>query len=404
MAETLPVDVLIFGGGVAGLWTLATLRDHGVAALLVESNRLGEGQTVSAQGILHGGIKYTLSGAMNDSARAHRDAPALWHRSLRAEAQPSLAQTTVLTEHCYLWRTSALSSIAGMVGARAGLATKPIKLAPGERPRVLSQCPGEVFRVDEWVIDPVSMVANLSQPHAGAIIRAKGLPQVAMDGEHITRVELTDPAGHHLAIQPRHILLTAGRGNASLRQAMGLANEVTQKRPLHMLMMRGDLPDLYGHCVDGAHTRATITSGKARDGQTVWQVGGQVSEDGVDMDINQLLTHGKREIEAVLPGIDLSDITWSAYRVDRAEASNRFGRKPDSSTLRRDGNVLTAFPTKLVLAPYLAAMVLEAIDPTDNDKQRSADMQAELASALADWQRPDVACAPWDEDVPWTRL
>ncbi|MHC4787348.1 MAG: FAD-dependent oxidoreductase, partial [Planctomycetota bacterium] len=54
--------MVIFGGGGAGLWLLDTLLTRGHRAVLLEANRLGQGQTACAQGILHGGLKYTLNG------------------------------------------------------------------------------------------------------------------------------------------------------------------------------------------------------------------------------------------------------------------------------------------------------------------------------------------------------
>ncbi|HEY6200467.1 MAG TPA: FAD-dependent oxidoreductase, partial [Candidatus Binatia bacterium] len=52
------LDVLIFGGGAAGLWCLERFRSAGYHALLLESAALGCGQTIAAQGIIHGGGKY----------------------------------------------------------------------------------------------------------------------------------------------------------------------------------------------------------------------------------------------------------------------------------------------------------------------------------------------------------
>ncbi|MEQ9459842.1 MAG: FAD-dependent oxidoreductase [Phycisphaeraceae bacterium] len=400
MPEALRLDVVIFGGGVAGLWTLAHLKSLGYSVVLLESRRLGQGQTVSAQGILHGGVKYTLSGMMTDSARAHRDAPTIWQRSLAGEREPLLTETSVLTRACLLWRTTALSSIMGMVGARAGLSTRPIKLDEKDRPAALAGCPGEVFRVDEWVIDPVSMVRDLSQQHSESIVcvDADTAIEFGRECDRVTRIEATSANGQALSLAPEHVILTAGSGNRVLREWIGLAREATQKRPLHMLMMRGELPEVYGHCVDGAHTRATITSGTDRAGRRAWQVGGQVSEDGVKMEHEQLLEHGKREVGAVLPGLDLSGVEWSAYRVDRAEATTRTGMKPDSVTLRTEGNVHTAFPTKLVLAPYLASKVAETLPAAGVGDAEG------LREALASMARPEVALAPWDEDVTWTRL
>lgn len=395
MPQARALDAIILGGGVAGLWTLNQLLQLGHSALLVEAHQLGKGQTVAAQGILHGGIKYTLSGMMTDSARAHRDAPSRWHRALRGEQKPDLTHSRVLAESCFLWRTNSLSSRAGMVGARAGLATTPVHLKADERPEVLSRCPGEVFRVNEWIIDPVSMVRDLATQHRDAILLCD-TPRFELENGTVTAIDLGE-----LRVQPRHVILTAGAGTAHLREQLGLPANATQKRPLHMVMMRGNLPELHGHCVDGAHTRATITSGTHANGQRVWQVGGQVSEDGVKMTPQQLLPHARKEIAAVLPGIDLAGIEWASYRVDRAEAARPMGLKPDSATLKREGNILTAFPTKLVLAPYLADQIAEDLG---TPSPAADDEQSELAQAITDLPRPEVAPAPWDEDVTWTSL
>ena len=71
------VDVLIFGGGAAGLWLLDELARRGDRVLLLEAVRPA-GQTIASQGIIHGGLKYTLQGAPDAVGRADsRDARAL---------------------------------------------------------------------------------------------------------------------------------------------------------------------------------------------------------------------------------------------------------------------------------------------------------------------------------------
>ncbi|MDP6360798.1 MAG: FAD-dependent oxidoreductase, partial [Planctomycetota bacterium] len=76
----IPVDVLIIGGGGAGLWLLDELTRANYEALLIECAALGTGQTVGTQGIIHGGLKYTLGGMLTGSAKAIRDMPALWRQ------------------------------------------------------------------------------------------------------------------------------------------------------------------------------------------------------------------------------------------------------------------------------------------------------------------------------------
>ena len=44
------LDVVIFGGGAAGLWLLDELVRAGYEALLLEAGALGAGQTIASQG------------------------------------------------------------------------------------------------------------------------------------------------------------------------------------------------------------------------------------------------------------------------------------------------------------------------------------------------------------------
>ena len=52
----LDVEVVIFGGGIAGLWLLDELHRAGMTTLLLEAHELGSGQTIASQGIIHGGL------------------------------------------------------------------------------------------------------------------------------------------------------------------------------------------------------------------------------------------------------------------------------------------------------------------------------------------------------------
>ena len=82
MSESLSTDVLIVGGGVAGLWLNARLRRLGYSTLLVDKGVLGGGQSVKSQGIIHGGTKYALSGALTGASEAIADMPEHWKACL----------------------------------------------------------------------------------------------------------------------------------------------------------------------------------------------------------------------------------------------------------------------------------------------------------------------------------
>lgn len=395
-APAVRVDVAIIGGGIAGMWLLDELVRAGHDAILIEKHALGQGQTVCAQGIIHSGLKYTLKGGMTGSAQAIREMPALWRRCLAGEDQPDLQGTRVRSDYCLLWRTQSLSSKLGMVGARAGLKVRPVRLTGQDVPEALRACPGGVFRLDEQVIAPESMLAVLLKRHRDRVVQAR-LDRFEVIDDHVAALEV-----HGRRIEPSHLVLTAGAGNAELRRLIGMPNETMQRRPLHMVMMRSPtLPLLQGHCVDGAKTRATITSDRDTAGRVVWQVGGQVSEDGVSMERDELLAFARQEVTAVLPGLDLSGVEWASYRVDRAERQMPGNKRPEDHAVLHERNVFTCWPTKLALAPVLAADIIGRLDPPRTEPaDRTPD---QWRDALADMPRPAVAPPPWETTDAWTR-
>lgn len=388
------LDAVILGGGVAGLWLLDRLSRRGCHVVLLEAHALGAGQTIASQGIIHGGLKYTLQGLLTPSARSVRGMPAVWRNSLLGRSAPILTRTRLRSECCYLWRTDSLTAWAGMVGARLGLQVKPEPLSPEERPVVLAGVPGMVARLAEQVICPASLLADLLDQYRDRILLIDGPDGVRFrlhtPGD-IDAVCITAPGGHgSLTLRPRYVVFTAGAGNAHLRRLAGLDDSTMQRRPLHMTLVRGELPAFCGHCLDGARTRVTITSAAAADGSTVWQVGGQVAEDGVTMSPRELTQHVQSELAQVLPDLPLAGLHWSTYRIDRAEAATANGGRPETLQVLCAGNVTTGWPTKLALAPALADEIAARI---------SADASSKLfhPGPLADWPRPAVARLPWEE-------
>ncbi|MGP1345996.1 MAG: FAD-dependent oxidoreductase [Phycisphaerales bacterium] len=369
-----PLDALIFGGGVAGLWILDTLTRRGYTAALSESHALGGAQTGWSQGILHSGLKYALAGAPSAAAGALAELPARWHDALEALAAPDLSKVHVRSRHCWLWRTEALRSRLGMLGARLALRTKPEIVPPDQRPPALRAAPGEVAHLGEWVIDPRSLARTFAQAHHERLIHARPDIEARPPGtDGRWRITLTAHDAQTITLAPRIVVLAAGAGNAALRARFGLSSDAQQIRPLRMITLKGPLPELHGHCVDGNATRVTITTIRARmdDGaapehephpETVWQIGGQIAERGPSLPADEHLRLAIRELRQTIPGLRLAGCAIGAYEAPRAEGRSPGGRRPDDIVLHRDGSVLTVWPTKLVLAPRAGDEVARAVE------------------------------------------
>ena len=393
------LDVLIFGGGVAGLWCLDRFRGAGYHALLLESAALGRGQTIQAQGIIHGGGKYALRGVRDFAAvRASKEMPDRWRRSLAGEIEPNLSGVRVLSERCFLWlpRGSLVARVQSWgfmsVVAKAGLLSTPPEAVPESAwPEALSGSALTVYTLAEPVIATGSLLESLAAHHQ-KYIRRYDDAAVHFTGKE---VRIADTM-----LDPRFIVLAAGEGNADLLRKAGVGGTPMQRRPLGMVLLRGALPPLFGHCIVGGKTQLTINTPV----QGIWQIGGELAERLAHEDLARaqrdvvsealgrvVLRHVVSEIRRRLPALDFSRMELSIYRAVRAEARTADQRRPSGVHAGRVApRTVVAWPTKLSLAPVLADEIFNLVN-TELKQPGGYDHEA------PPWPTPPVARYPWEE-------
>ena len=392
--QSVEVDVTLFGGGIAGLWLLNLLRKKGYRALLLESGNIGGGQTRYSQGIIHGGTKYALSGKLTDSSEAIAEMPAFWRSCLRGEGELDLSSVKLLSEFQYLWSTASITSrMAGFFASKM-MRSRTAVLDESERPKLFQGkgFRGQVYRLDEPVLEIASLLAALSGSVLDNILRYD------TDGLAITpgKVEL-QAEGRCLTINTRIIVLTAGKGNASLLKAMGRTTPAMQIRPLQMVMARGGLPaDIYAHCLGAsANPRITISSHLDAAGETVWYLGGQLAEEGVALSAEEQIAAAKEEIGSLFPWLDISNTEFAALPIDRAEIKQDDGSRPADAWAEMDEGVITAWPTKLAFAPRLANHIIDLLE--QNQVQPGGGVMENI-----DWPLATMASLPWQEEERWS--
>ena len=381
------LDVLIFGGGVAGLWCLERFRSAGYHALLLESTALGRGQTIQAQGIIHGGGKYALRGVRDFAAvRATKEMPRRWRQSLAGEVAPDLIGARVLSERCHLWlpRGSAIARVQSWgfmsVVAKAGLlSTRPEPIAQSDWPEALRGSALAVYGLAEPVISTGSLLQSLAS-HQQKYIRAY-TGAVSFSGEE---VRIADTV-----LKARAIVLTAGAGNADLLRKAGVDGDSMQRRPLAMVLLKGTLPPLFGHCIVGGKTQLTVTTPV----EGLWQVGGEIAERlAHEPQDDAVRRTALSEIRRRLPALDLARAEIAVYRAVRAEARTAAERRPSGVDVGRAApRIIVAWPTKLSLAPVLAEEVFAMA--TKDLKQPGGYSEDELPP----WPTPPIARYPWEE-------
>lgn len=386
------VDVLIVGGGIAGLWLLAELRASGINALLA-TDALGKGQTIASQGIIHGGTKYALTGKLTRATLAIGDMPHLWRNALNGAARVDLRRVNILTESQLLWTSGGVGArLTGFFASKA-MKSRMEAVPRKDYPALFQNAAfhGGLYRLAEPVLDVPSLLAVLREQLAAALmqvdIKQSGLQ--AMGDKFAYRAVLPD--GETLLIEAGQIILTAGAGNDALLAPVQPRPEM-QRRPLQMVMMRGDLPMIYAHALGMSDKpRATITSHQDAQGKTLWYIGGQPAEQGAGQSPSEVIAATRHELAELLPWVDFSDTEWATWHVDRAEACQADGSRPDQPVFMRTANVTVAWPTKLAFAPMLATRLLETLPFTRGE--------GKLPSYLP---TPPIATPIWDQ-VTWNR-
>ncbi len=391
MSQSLSTDVLIVGGGIAGLWLNARLRRLGYSTLLVERGSLGGEQSVKSQGIIHGGAKYALHGALTGASEAIADMPRRWREALSGSGELDLSGVRLLSEAHYLWSPGTLAGNLTSFFASKAVRGRVDQVKGEQLPPALQdrKFKGKVYRLAELVLDVPSLIARLAELAGDGLLSAQDI-QPLRDGSQLTGLRIDGRE-----IRAQRVVLSAGAGNAQLLATLGIEQPRQQLRPLHMVLAKGPaLKPLYAHCLGGGpKPRVTVTTHPAADGQWVWYLGGDLAEaDGVARDEASQIKAAQQELAELLPWVDQSATRWATLRVDRAEPAQSGLVRPDNAFLAEEGPLLVGWPTKLALSPDFADRVLAALQ-RDN-------IQPGNHPALPPLPRPAVAQPAWESLLP----
>jgi hypothetical protein len=425
------VDIAIFGGGIAGLWALNRLRKAGFNAVLFEAKTLGGGQTIKSQGIIHGGIKFALTGVLTGASQAIANMPTRWKECLQGTGEIDLSRVNILSQEQLLWSTGSLTSDITSFFASKALKARVQKLKPEAYPTLLqhAQFKGKVYRLEEVVLDSPSLIAALAAPLKDFIFKVdpKSL-QFNFDQNnpgYVSEVCISNIQAHgsnainatnaknvttKLKLHAKRYLLTAGEGNQAISQgftysstqgsthsaSQGFTHTAAQQcRPLQMVVVKLEKAyPLFAHCLDnGMNPRVTITSHTAQDGKAIWYIGGQLAEDGIHRTPNEQIAAAKKELNALFPWLDLQNAQWASFYINRAEPKQPDGKRPDLHFLQTQQNIMTAWPTKLALAPLLVDNLLKDLA----DQGISPEKTHANLSALNVLEKPEIAKPVWDE-------
>src|SRR3990167_8338106 len=339
------VDIIIFGGGIAGLWLLAQLKEQGYSALLLENQSLGQGQTILSQGIIHGGTKYAVKQQLTPLARHIKTMPAYWQACLQGTGELSLQGTKILSSHQYLWTPHQWGSrFVGFLTSKA-MQSRVNKLKHHDYPTIFKNEKSEVYALNEPVLDVYSLLHVLRKKYLNFIFKIETIK--------------------------------------------------TQLRPLQMLLIKHLPYPLYAHCVDkNFKPRLTITSYPTSEGYA-WYFGGEIAEQGSKQEPQAVFEKGIKELKILFPEMPLKNLSWKTVYINRSEPWQENGKIPALPSIQTHHNLLFAWPIKLAYAPLLTKEIFSVI------KKNGLLPSFSSSNDSLNLPKPSVAIPPWLEENQW---
>ncbi len=391
------VDAIIFGGGIAGLWTLARLTNQGYNAILLETDALGAGQTIKSQGIIHGGLKYALTGQSNTAVTSLQDMPNVWQQCLHGNGEIDLSEVKVLANGQHMWSANKLTGSITTLFASTAMKSRVNSISKSEWPEALNQATisSNVYKLEESVLDVVSLLNILAIELKQRCIKIDNTNGLMLETDNNYNIKSASINTNNVTtlLTAKRYIFTAGSGNAAIINELQNTPKM-QLRSLHMVVVKSkNLLPLYGHCIGlGTTPRLTITTHTAHDQTPIWYLGGKLAEEGINFSSTVQISIAKQELAALFPKLDLSIAKFASFYVDRAEARQSSNSKPNSTTLFNSNNYITAWPTKLAFAPLLAQQILDQIQHAGIQPNQEA-----LPEVLFNLPHPEVAIPIWDQ-------
>jgi hypothetical protein len=281
--------------------------------------------------------------------------------------------------------------------ASAALASKVSTLEKKDYPTVFRHpgFKGEVFALDEMVIDVPALVRELVKANQEAVFKIEPLCDEELKFNEAGKLLSATVylAGKSIEVSAQQFIFAAGTGNEIITQKIQQKNIAMQRRPLHMVLVKTpfDWP-LYAHCLGfSARPRVTITTHYTQEGHPVWYIGGQIAEEGTLRDSMSQIQAARDELKSLFPWLDFSLAEFATLKVDRAEAKQANGLKPESSVIKSFHNMIIAWPTKLALAPKLAQDIMQHLE-----KNHIVHELFDVRELRA-WPMPPLAVPIWEE-------
>ncbi|EPN84411.1 oxidoreductase, FAD-binding protein, partial [Pseudomonas syringae pv. actinidiae ICMP 19101] len=161
--------------------------------------------------------------------------PRRWREALDGKGELDLSGVRLLSEAHYLWSPGTIAGNLTSFFASKAVRGRVDQVKGEQLPPALQnpKFKGKVYRLAELVVDVPSLIKRLAELAEDSLMAGQKIEPMYEADELIgLRVDGRD-------IHAQRIVLSAGGGNADLLNALGVSQPQMQRRPLHMVLVKG---------------------------------------------------------------------------------------------------------------------------------------------------------------------
>ncbi|HEX6097771.1 MAG TPA: FAD-dependent oxidoreductase [Thermoanaerobaculia bacterium] len=374
-------DVLVAGAGGMGVLTAAALDDLGYSCALVDPVGIAAEQTGHSHGYLHRGYIYLR--AEEKLVSNLRNARDLWD----AVIDPA---DVVSSSSLVGFSDTVAQSAAVRSWEAAGLPVVPAE--PLDLPaQIRRPAVRHLYRTDE----PVVLAGQLLKRRRDACRHVVDFPG------RVQRLQLKratcvgaviDMDGQPVSIRARHVVLCAGAGNAAiLNNTMGIYRAASALRTSFMLVMKGLALQPLSLILPETQFYGLFMASRRQGAIGVWLASNFVSYGGV---VRATTPAGMRwardmirKVEKVFD-VSVGSLQYGVYAGVKAEYRRDPERMPEDKAVETFGiqKLSALWPTKLTLAPALAASLARQIDRELKEPRCTAPSLSRLRLRRERWE------------------
>ncbi|MEX0598077.1 MAG: FAD-dependent oxidoreductase, partial [Candidatus Paceibacterota bacterium] len=272
-------QIIIIGAGIAGLWSFNVLKCKGYDVILLEKDSIGGTQSLASQGMIHGGQRYALQGALSNHSESISAMPGIWDQALKGEITPDLSSANILSDKQYMWSPGGLTSNVTSFFASKAMNSRVDSLPKEDWPQIFKdhlKFKGKIYQLDEVVLDIKSVATALSKNYLEHIIKIDQL-ELNVKNEKLESIVITQ-GSQNLEITADQFIFTAGIGNEEIAALLWPDKKPTQRRPLKQILIDDVEYPLYAHCITvDPRPRVTVSAHPKENGKYTWYLGGLVA-------------------------------------------------------------------------------------------------------------------------------